>query len=334
MDLASAYEIAGEAKLAQEAYEKAKANYPISAEVAWNYGNFLLRAGRQSEALAEIHRALATDARLAPLAVSVCWRATGDVDRILNQVLPANGSLDMDAVQFFLEQQQPDAALQVWHRLLSLHEPLELKRAFPLIEALIQQNRGREAKQVWQEALAASRWLPDGYADGSLIWDGGFEQEPLNGGFGWRETPISGATFDFDTASPRSRPRSLRVTFDGSANLHFQHLLQYVPVEPDMRYHFRAYLRLEGLSTDSGICFRIFGLQPADALDVATPSLVGSQPWTPQELEFTTGPATRLIGIALWRKPSQKFDNKLRGTVWVDDVSLTLVFPVIRRSGR
>jgi hypothetical protein len=41
-----------------------------------------------------------------------------------------------------------------------------------------------------------------------------------------------------------------------------------------------------------------------------------------EEADFTTGPQTHLIHILLRRVPSVRFDNKISGTVWVDDVAL------------
>jgi hypothetical protein len=57
-------------------------------------------------------------------------------------------------------------------------------------------------------------------------------------------------------------------------------------------------------------------------LDVLTPNETGTLPWTLEQSDFTTGPKTHLILLRLFRKPSERLDNKLRGTVWIDDVSL------------
>lgn len=57
-------------------------------------------------------------------------------------------------------------------------------------------------------------------------------------------------------------------------------------------------------------------------MNLLTPNLVGSEPWALNEADFSTGPGTHSIKIALRRLPSSKFDNKIRGTVWLDDVSL------------
>jgi hypothetical protein len=55
---------------------------------------------------------------------------------------------------------------------------------------------------------------------------------------------------------------------------------------------------------------------------VLTPNETGTLPWTLEQSDFTTGPKTHMLAIRLVRKPSQRLDNLLSGTVWIDDVSL------------
>jgi hypothetical protein len=68
--------------------------------------------------------------------------------------------------------------------------------------------------------------------------------------------------------------------------------------------------------------FEIFDPKLLKNLDVLTPNETGTQPWTLEEVDFTTGPETHLIMVRLLRAPSMRFDNKLSGTVWVDDVGI------------
>lgn len=330
MDLASAYEMQGDAAWAREAYERAKQDYPISSDVAWNYGNFLLRAGHNDAAFAEIHRALQQNAALVPLAVSVCWRAGAGLDRILHDVLPARSSSYLEAIDFFVAEQQLEPALRVWERLETVREPLELRRVLHFLEVLLQQDRVTEAMRVWRHALEASRW-PDGRAGNSLVWDGGFEQDFLNGGFGWRRMDVAGARIELDADEAHSGARSLRMRFDGSANVDLAAPQQFVAVEPRTRYRFSAWLKLEGISTDSGVSFRILDPRNPQAVNVLTQNRTDTQPWTQQEAEFTTGRETRLLLITPRRAPSAKLDNKIGGTAWVDDVSLTPAGPAPER---
>ena len=331
-DLAGAYEMAGDLSRAREAFETAEAAYPLSAEVAWRYGNFLLRQEQFPQAFTEIRRAVKTDPRQARLAISRCWRATRDIHLILERALPSDAEVYLATLDYLVSEHETGAALVAWQRLLALGHSVELPRASPLLDELIQNDRIEEARRVWKQALAAAGLPTDESVGGSRVWDGGFEGPFTNGGFGWRQYNIAGASFEFDTETRHSGSRSLRVAFDGSANLDFQHLEQYIPVEPNTRYRFAAYLRTDGITTDSGVRFAIFPRGPGEK-PLFTPNLIDTQPWALDETEFTTGPQTRLVEIVLRRMPSQKFDNKIQGTVWVDDVSLTPRAPaVVRRA--
>jgi hypothetical protein len=106
-------------------------------------------------------------------------------------------------------------------------------------------------------------------------------------------------------------------------DLDFQNLFQLVPVEPGTHYHFSAYLRSQAISTDHGVHFEMLDAQHPVELQVVTPDAMGTIPWILQQTDFVTGPNTHLLRISLRRIPSWKFDNKLGGTVWVDDVTLT-----------
>jgi tetratricopeptide (TPR) repeat protein len=334
MDLADAYEAVGQTARAREAFERAQSVHPISSDVAWRYGNFLLRRREYSEAFAEIRRALVTDPDLTVEAVSECSKTSNDLPRILTEVLPNQNRHYLMALGYFLTQHQTDAALTVWDRLLDLKQAVKMAQGVPLIDELIRQERVEDALRVWRQALGTTSWPQDEGGNSSLVFNGGFEHDLLNGAFDWREDPVSGATFSSDSDVVHAGRGALRITFDGNANLDFKNLWQFSPVEPRHRYHFTAYLRIEGISTDSGIRFAIYDAFHPAALQVLSPDLVGTHPWSLVEANLVTGPETHLLTIALRRIPSWKFDNKLRGTVWVDDVSLVPVSGDPKESSR
>jgi hypothetical protein len=241
--------------------------------------------------------------------------------------LPAQNRYYLASLGYFLSQHQTDAALTVWDRLLGLKQTFEMGQVVGLINELIAQGRAKDAQRVWRQSLRATSWPQDEGGNSSLVFNGGFEHNLLNGGFDWREDLISGATFGFDGTVVHSGARAVRIRFDGSTNLDFQNLRQFLAVEPRHRYHFAAYLRTEGISTDSGIGFAIYDAFRPAAPQILGPELVGTHDWSLVEMDLITSPETRLLAIVLRRIPSWKFDNKLFGTVWVDDVSLLPVFP-------
>lgn len=323
MDLADAYQAAGDSAHAQEAYAKAQADYPMSAEVAWRYGSFLLYEGKYSQGYREVKRALLVEPSLGTSAVAECWQANRQIRAILAQALPAKSQFYVAAIDYFLSQQEVDPALAVWNRQVALGLPVKMPQAIPLVNELIDQNRMMDAEQAWRQALQATQWPRNGSGGDSLVFNGGFEQDIVNGGFGWREVPVRGARFGYGKHVAQSGPRSMRIEFDGKVNLDFQNLYQDVPVQPRTSYHFSAYVRTREISTASGIRLEIVDPRHPSEVQILTPNLVGTNPWTPVEADFETGADTELLEILVRRVPEWRFDNKLRGTVWIDDVTLT-----------
>jgi tetratricopeptide (TPR) repeat protein len=322
LDLASTLEMSGENEEADRYFRAAQESYPISAEVAWKYGNFLLRRQRLPEAYAEIHRAVMVDSKLIPLAVSRVWHSDPDVHVLLDQVLPDTPKADSEALAFLSDAQEPVAALAVWNRLIAKNTHPEWKTVFALTDLLVAQGRFGEAGTVWRQAVAKDQNAAQGYADNSLIFDGGFEQDILGGGFGWQQRDVSGADFDFDSEVKHSGSRAARLIFDGTQNLSYEYLYQYVLVSPHTHYRFRGYLRTNQISTDSGVRFEVSDPKDPKRPTLLTPNETGTEPWTLEETDFTTGPNTHLILVRLVRRPSQRLDNQISGTVWADDVSL------------
>jgi tetratricopeptide (TPR) repeat protein len=322
LELAGIYERQGQISRAQAAYERAQHNHPISPVVAWAYGNFVLRQGNASEACSRFRKALQTDPELTEVATGVWWKSGLYASQPVAKLLPSENRYYFKALDYFGRQNEINAGLRVWDELLMLGQHFRLPQALPFIDEVIFADRVGDAQRMWRQALDFSRWPRDAQEESSLIFNGGFEHDFANGGFDWREQESADISFAFDTEVAHSGARSLRVTFNGKSNLDFQHVLQYVAVEQAHRYRFEAYLRSSALSTDRGMRFLIADpLHPAMP-QIFTEDITGTQPWTRIEAEYVAGPETRFVSIVLRRTPSLKFDNKLGGTVWVDDVSL------------
>ncbi|PYT15673.1 MAG: hypothetical protein DMG59_13030 [Acidobacteria bacterium] len=78
------------------------------------------------------------------------------------------------------------------------------------------------------------------------------------------------------------------------------------------------------LSTDQGVGFHIFDAESPARLDIFTEPLTGTSDWRKIETAFVIPRDTRGLTIQVVRRPSLKFDYKIRGTVWIDAVSLQL----------
>jgi tetratricopeptide (TPR) repeat protein len=323
MDLASAYEASGDDGRARQAYQRAESVYPASAEVAFHFGNFLLREQEYPAAYAELRRAVHGDPSLLPLAISRAWRSSEDVDQLLNDLLPADTEAYLQALDFFASIHKAEPGLKVWQRLVALGKPFPLDRVSSFFEELINVDRADEARQAWRQALAAAGLPHDEPRNQNLVWDGGFARDFTNAGLDWRWTPLSNAEMSVDPEPAPNGSRAIRIDFNGGSNLPVLSPAQFVPVEPSRRYHFHAYMRTEGITTESGMRFNITDPNHEGALSLQSDNFTGSHPWTPAEADFETGPSTHFILVQLFRAPSRLFENKIEGTVWIADVAVT-----------
>lgn len=324
MDLAADYEDQGDISSAKSAYEHAQAVYPISADVAWRLGNFLMRQGDESEGLEQIRRAISADSKLAPLAIGLVWSFEPKVLLLLH-LLPREESLYLEALDFLASKRQDDAALQVWKEIILFRQaaPPNISIAFPLMDELITSERAEDTQRVWNEVLALTHWpIAPPLAQGSAVWNGGFEGAIANGGLDWHFESVPGDYISIDSVVHHSGDHSLRVDFTGGMNLDFAGVWQFVPVEPSTKYDFRYFMMTRAITTECGMRFEI--LEPGGpSVNLQTSEMTGSKPWTPVTVPVSTGASTHFLQIRLRRLPSRLFDNKLSGTVWVDDVTLT-----------
>ncbi len=322
MDLASAYEASGNDASAANAYVHAQDVYPESAEVAFYYGNFLLRHDQYPAGFTELRRAVSGDPSFLPLAISRAWRATGDTQQILAHLLPAKANAYEQAIDYFASIHQSDAALAVWTRLVDSRRVIPLKSTFPLFDELIRDNRSEDARRIWPEALAAADVRQDRRAGDSVIWNGDFAEDFAGGGLGWRWDTPPGVYLSFESAPPQGGGRALRLEFNDGSNINLTEPSEYVPVDPGDSYHFHALMRTASITTESGLRFSISDPNHPGVINLVTGNFTGTHDWTPVDADLTTGPDTHFLVVRLTRHPSRLFDNQLGGTVWIADLSL------------
>jgi tetratricopeptide (TPR) repeat protein len=322
VDLAVVQETLGDVQQAREDFAQALAAYSTSAEIRWAYANFLLRQGEMPAALKAMRESIAGDPSLLPLAITRAWHATGDADELATNVLPADPQSYLQALDFFAQEKNVDAGLKIWNDLAARPQKFSIEKLFPFFEEMIRENRAADAQRMWNEALDVCG-LPHDKIREQLVFNGGFENDILNGGLDWRLSQVLGMNVEYDTSIRHGGSRSLRMDFDGGSNLDLIEPAQFVPVEAGQQYTFHAYLRTDSITTESALHFEIFDPSHRGEVAAATDGLDGTHLWTGVDAEIRTGPQTKFLEVLLRRTPSRQFENKLSGTVWIDDVSLT-----------
>jgi len=326
VNLGGVYEWAGRAAAAQRAYAHALALFPNSPEINWQLGNYALRSERIHEAAAYLRTCVLRDAALRRPAFDLAWRATGDPAFVLDEVVPTDTHAQLAYLDYLSETARMDAAADVWVRLHDTGLAFEPNVAFRYLDALIEHRRVAELEAAWT-ALAARNLdkIPQRGTGENLIVNGDFETQPVNGGLDWRIVETPGVVVRTVSSVFYSGGRSLEITFADAENISYGHVVQFVPVHPRTRYQFAAYLRADGITTDSGPQLQIHEPHNPASPAVTLPQVLGKMSWTASTAEFVTGPQTTLLTVRVVRQPSEKFQREFRGAVWLDHLSLVSV---------
>jgi len=186
---------------------------------------------------------------------------------------------------------------------------------------LLAQRRPDAALQAWAAHFGSRS---PGFPHNNRVFNAGFESELAGATFDWRIERLTGVTVERDNSTSAAGHWSLRIHFQGDENLAYRHVAQRVVVHPGP-WRFQAQIRTLDLSTDQGLGFQIVDQEEAARLDVRTQRWLGTRDWTSIDQRLVIPERTRLVEVRLLREPSLKFDNKIHGTAWIDEVRLAPV---------
>jgi len=324
--LGSACDLANDTACADQAFERAVHFSPVTPRFQWGAANHYVVAGQTDKALAYFHRLLQLDPGYAWPAFRVCLRATGDPELVYHKVvLPGNDiNLELAYVNFLSgEANNVDAAHQVWTQSLVAPPSFPISAAAPYFERLVSLGRGQEAKSAWQDLERLNVVPgPDSGDRDNLIYNGDFEEFPVNAGLDWRFGLAPFLTVDFSDPGAYHGNRCMRMDFTIGRNENYVGPYQFVPVDPNRAYLLQAYVRTQNITSDSGPRFQVIDPLCPNCLNFLSDTTVGTTPWHPLTLKIFTGPKTQLIEVVVLRARGRSFPNEITGSFWMDSVSL------------
>jgi hypothetical protein len=232
-----------------------------------------------------------------------------------------DAELQVEYVDFLSDQGDNDAAYRIWRRVVTDSPSFPFSSATPYLDRLIASSRIEEAVNVWQDLERLGIVAVANQKD-DLIFNGDFERAPLKAGFDWRTGPPTYLAVDFSAPGAYHGAHCLRVDFTVSRNDEFEPVYQFVPVLSGHDYRLEAFVRSEDITSDTGPCLRVSDTQPGGFADAVSETMVGTTPWHPVRLSFSTGPKTQAVRVSLWRPRSRAFPTEISGTAWLDAVSL------------
>jgi len=324
-DLESACEFMADTQCIDEAGEHLLKLCPMVPTYHWLAAQSSLRTHQLDRALAESRRLLELD----PSYAVAIWSSLEPVqkpDAVFQKVLAGSRDVPLEVryVYFWSDQGDYDTAYRIWKLVVAESRPFPFSSAAPYLESLIALGRIEEAVNVWQdlERLGIVKRLDE---KDNLIFNGDFEQSPLNAGFDWRAGPQTYLAVDFSAPGAYHGAHCLRVDFTVSRNDEYEPVYQIVPVLPHHAYTLQAYVRTADITSTTGPCLRVSDTQPGGFPDAISDTTVGTTLWHPLRLSFSTGPQTRTVRLSFWRPRSRAFPTEISGTCWFDAVSMKSV---------
>ena len=322
IDLATAYEGIDDIPDARENFLKAKKAYPLSAGVSWRVGNFFLRQGEMDEAFAQIRESVVADPTRGAEAFSRCLRVEPNLKTVLDRAIPDEPVVYLDIIRDLSDEGRTTESLIVWDRLVAMNPSIPLTEIYPIINLLRGKRDTTEASRVWKQGVAMADLNHLGDPPASLVWDGGFESGLRNFGYSWfYEQKIRTVQVRLDQKEKHAGQQSLRLTFDGTSDVTFAEVCHSVAVSPSTSYQFSAWVQTRDLTTDEGLRFRLRSSGHSSTPEF-TPEIHGTHEWTEITVPWGSDADANEAQICIARLPSDQKDNRIRGSAWVDDVSL------------
>jgi tetratricopeptide (TPR) repeat protein len=303
-ELAKWYEEEKQLDAARDAVRHAIETDPNYAKTHWFAANLYLRVGDMKEADFEMRRAADLDAPgYLTQVLDLVWRFYGDPNLIVSTHVPNTRVANLIALNYLVSQKSEAGAGLIWARLKTFET--SVPERFPYIGYLQSLGKQREAWQIFS--------FPNPPV---AFYNGSFETESLQGGFDWRFVSNDDAEVRRDTTVAIEGLSSLMVSFSGTQNIDFAGVLHDVVVEPGKRYNLAFSMKTEGISTNEGIFVEVLGCKDCQPSE----KQLGTTSWQQFRIPFTaTGD---VVTVRLRRVPTSKFDNLLKGKVWVDAFDL------------
>jgi tetratricopeptide (TPR) repeat protein len=316
LDLALAYKSIGDAAGESRALEQALQAEPKNLDAALSEGSFFLSRGETALAMQRFRLVLANDPADPLSVLDTCWRATHDVHAVL-EALPPRASLHFRLLDLMVHYGEPEAAGQVWDRLITLQHAFDSGKPVAYVDWLVQVKQPAAARKAWDQIQQIQLKSAKSGADDLLV-NPGFEDELQNDGFDWRFGNGGAVTFDQDEEQAHSGKRSLAITYTG-ASISDAGLLQFFPAEPGTSLRLTAFARSKDLLASERPRLGIEDFYSRAVIATGSP-IPDSAAWQPTSVDFVVPADSHLLAIKILQGPTA---SRIKGTLWVDDFKLS-----------
>jgi tetratricopeptide (TPR) repeat protein len=319
LDLAKAYRAAGLTGKAGNALERAVRLIPKSPAVMWEAGVFYLINGDLGRSIRSLRKFILLDPERQADAYDLVWKIPLDSQYVLENLIPDSYPYYKRYLLYLISTDRINESKDLWNKIKGL--PIEDELFLGYTDFLISKHLYEDAGSIWQDFMDR-KFKEKKENQPSLLWNGSFEYDVLNGGFDWKISETKGVDVFLDWSVHIFGDRSLGVTFDGTRNPDITIASQVVRVVPQAKYLLRGNIKTDSLTTTNGLFFSVEG-HDCMGLYKKSDVITGTNFWKEINIEFEVPPECSAVSLKVRRERSSKFDNKISGSAWLDGISLT-----------
>lgn len=319
LDLSNVYKLQGKTNKAGEAIKRAVAINPKNSEIIWEAGLFFLMNDNIEDALENFKKFIILKPEAQQIVYDLLYKLSISSDNIIANLLPNDIQYYKKYLLYLISTERTEDAEKVWKYFNN--QNADEKVILKYTDFLISKHFYDRAKEIWNKFVAI-KFKKNLNESDTEIWNNSFELEMLRGGFDWRINETKGVDIYIDRDIHIHGERSLGIDFDGTENLGIVIASQVVPIIPRSSYKFKANIKTNKLTTTNGVYFNISG-HDCNELNVRSEVITGTNFWKELSFDFKVPDKCNALNIMLRRDKSQKLDNKISGSVWIDQVYLT-----------
>jgi hypothetical protein len=240
--LGLATEIRGENASAEKwLLEAARVDHQF--EPRWTLANFYFRRENFPEFWKWLRAAVEVSYGDRRPAFDLAWRASSQAAEIA-RAIPDRHEVISAYLSYLFDTHRTEAAARFALKLASFHDPADRPLLYGACDEFIRANLADAARDLWRSL----------FGDHSGVFAGNFEAPRIGHGFDWR-TPELGGVVQLDLDHPSRR----RISFDARQPESCELLRQTLLLQPGRRYTLHWESRLNGLTSPTGIEWRVAG---------------------------------------------------------------------------
>lgn len=318
-NLADAEMNSGNANMTRYCFQQAVKAGPSDPVILFRAANFEFQTGDSQDTVSHL-RMILQDTELTNYyepAFLTFSRLGLPIQQILDTGIP-NRTAAYAFLRFLMEGNQLGDSQAAWNW-VERNFGADDKLAGEYVAFLIRENAPQQAALVWQKFTA--RDFPD-YRKTNWVFDGGFKQDPRPSPLDWSLETTPSVQVSRVANAGHDGGWALELRFSGDLNVDSRQIQQTIVMGPG-RWSLRAWVKTEGITTDSGVMLCLFDPGDRQRLDVRSDNMIGTNNWTFVEKNFEIGTSERAVTLEFVRVPSKKFDNKITGKGWLDSVEIS-----------